>query len=159
MTSRDAVESLDNTDLEFGSLGEHLIYLMFRHNADKKGIIRLSMVELAAQLRVNRQTVVKHLEGLVKRQLVTRQGRGRYKVHPEPWSAKEIIRKHFLSMTPGDEWSIDDLERIVYSESLDAYDPRFTELVEYTDKLVKNGFLNEDAQSGIIRRTRKTVAA
>lgn len=161
MTSRDAVLSLEDTELEFGSLSERLIYLYLRFHADRKGVVRLSMAELAAQLRVNRQTVVKHVDALQERHLVTRQGHGRYRVHAEPWSPKEVARAYFKSLAPGDEWDIVALEHRAYGRTLldtDEDYARSSELIEYLNALERGGFIREVGGNGTMVRTDKVAA-
>jgi hypothetical protein len=157
MTARDAIASLDDQGLEFGTLGEHLVYILLRYNADKRGIVRLSMSELAAQLRVNRQTVLKHTGALQERKLLTRQGHGRYRVHAAPWSLRDVARAYLDSLKVGEMWDPNEFARRLYGESVDwaGTDPRVEEVLAYQQKLETAGLLVYDEMSGDNRKAER----
>lgn len=158
MTSRDLVLSVEEGDAHrFSSMSEGYVYLYLRYHADKKGVFRLAMTELAAMLNVNRQTVLKHVETLMEKRLVARQGHGRYRVHAEPWSIREAARACLAELNEGDELLVSTLAKRAYGEDLDygaaADDPREKELFEYLEKLEKAKMLRYDEMNGTYHRT------
>lgn len=161
MTSKDMIDSAETDGLAFGSLGERCVYLLLRYHADKKGVVRISLTEMAARLSVSRRTVNDHVDGLMERRLLIREGHGRYRVHAEPWSPRDVARAYFKTLAPGDEWDILALEHRAYGRSLGDTgedDERFKELIGYMDALIQGGFLAE-GQNGSVVRTQKTAAA
>lgn len=162
MTSRDVVLSMEADGLEFGSLSERLIYLYLRYHADRKGIFRLSLTELASQLNVNRQTVIKHIDALMKASLVTRQGHGRYRIHAAPWSIRDVAKGYLDSLQDGEEFDTSKLAVLAYGEHLDwsSDDPRTDELIEYAGKLERAGWLTMDEMTAVYYKApRRRVAA
>jgi predicted ArsR family transcriptional regulator len=78
MTSTDLYVAMEEADSAwFGSLSERCIYHYLLFHADKKGVFRLAMTELASVLDVKRQTVQKHVDSLIEKRLVRRVGHGR----------------------------------------------------------------------------------
>jgi DNA-binding transcriptional ArsR family regulator len=160
MTSRDAIASLEDTELEFGSLSERLIYLYLRFHADRKSVVRLSMAELAAQLGVNRQTVVKHVDALKERHLVTRQGHGRYRVHAEPWSLRNFAKAMLDELKDGDVFDVNEMARRAYGEPPDwaGDDPRAEEVLEYQLRLERAGIIWTDEYTGTVYKGKRKAS-
>lgn len=151
MTARDMVVSAEADDCAiFGSLSEHLVYLFMRLHADRNGVFRLSMTEFAAQHNVNRQTILKHVESLLAKQLVTRQGHGRYRVHAEPWSLRTVAGRYLDTLQAGDEFDTAVFGKLAYGESLPwgDNDPRTDAIIEYTEKLERAGRLTFGDRDG-----------
>lgn len=120
MTSRDLVLSVEEGDaLKFSSISERCVYLYMRFHADKRGVFRLAMTELAAILNVNRQTVLKHVETLLTKHLIRRQGHGRYVVFAQPWSLKAEVVAMLDSLKVGDEVDLDPICRSLYGRGRD----------------------------------------
>ena len=157
MTSRDLVVSVEEGDAHrFSSMSEGYVYLYLRYHADRKGVFRLAMTELASLLNVNRQTVLKHVETLMEKRLVARQGHGRYRIHPEPWSIREAARACLAELKEGDELSMSVLARRAYGEDLDwgsVDDPREKEVFDYLEKLEAARMLRYDEMNGTYHRT------
>lgn len=158
MTGQDVLRTLEEGDaLDFGSISERCIYLYLRHHADRRGVVRLAMSELAAMLKVNRQTVLKHVEALVQRNLVRRVGHGRYTIYGEPWSVEAIARRHIDSLAPGAEFRVELVAALAYGESNDldwnGDDPRVRELDSLEYRLQSAGLLTMD-EDGAIRKAR-----
>jgi DNA-binding transcriptional ArsR family regulator len=102
MTSTDLYVAMEEADSAwFGSLSERCIYHYLLFHADKKGVFRLAMTELASVLDVKRQTVQKHVDSLIEKRLVRRVGHGRYRVYREPWSLDAEVRAYLDSLKPG----------------------------------------------------------
>lgn len=160
MTGQDALRTLEDGDaLDFGSISERCIYLYLRFHADRKGVVRLAMSELAAILKVNRQTVLKHVEALVQRQLLRRIGHGRYRVFAEPWSVESVARQYVGSLEPGAEFDVQRLAVLAYGEENDldweGDDPRIRELDTMEYRLKHDGLLTID-DDGTARKARPT---
>lgn len=131
MTAHDLIRSVETTStLELDSLSERLVYLYLRYHADKKSIVRLSMSELAADLGVNRQTILKHIRSLLEKHLTTHIGHGRYRVHAEPWSMGVIFTGMLRELNDGDIFNLDDFCQRLYGErvSWSSDDPRADEI-------------------------------
>lgn len=163
MTSRDLVVSVEEGDAHrFSSMSEGYVYLYLRHHADKKGIFRLAMTELAAMLNVNRQTILKHVDTLMEKQLVTKQGHGRYRIHADPWSIRDVTKAYLDSLPEGANFDTTRLAEMAYGERLDwsSDDPRADELLEYCIKLERAGWLVADDITGdYTKAERRRVAA
>lgn len=120
MTSRDLVLSVEEGDaLKFDSISERCVYLYMRFHADRKGVFRLAMTELAAILNVNRQTVLKHVETLLTKHLLRRHGHGRYVVFANPWTLKAEVVALLDSLKPGDEVYPESICRSLYGRAWD----------------------------------------
>lgn len=125
MTGQDVLRTLEEGDaLDFGSISERCIYLYLRYHADRRGVVRLAMSELAAMLKVNRQTVLKHVEALVQRNLARRVSHGRYKVYAEPWTLQGEIHDYLLSLKPGQAVEVDPVSRSVWGIAFQELDDR-----------------------------------
>lgn len=144
MTAKDLIQSVDEGDAHrFTSMSEGYVYLYLRFHADKRGVFRLAMTELASMLNVNRQTVLKHVETLIQKRLVTREGHGRYHVHAEPFSLRDAAKAYRATLKPGDEWWTYEFAKIAYGIEFDAEstDPRLDEAMAYTQTLEQAGRL------------------
>lgn len=122
MTSRDLVVSVeDGPSTPFSSISERCVYLYLRFHADRHGVLRLAMTELAAMLGVNRQTILKHVDTLLAKRLIRRQGHGRYVVYGQPWSVQSEISAYLDSLKPGAEADPDVVSQALYGRSGDDF--------------------------------------
>lgn len=129
MTEKDLTESAHAMPEELGALGERLVYLMLRLYADRKRVVRVSIVELAQQLGVNRQTVLSHVEKLLEKKLVRRAGHGRYLVYPRPWSIREETYEYLLTVKTGDLVSSAPVIKALWGKTWDEVDDRTQDAV------------------------------
>lgn len=161
MTSRDLVVSVEEGDAHrFSSMSEGYVYLYLRHHADKKGIFRLAMTELAAMLNVNRQTILKHVDTLMEKQLVTKQGHGRYRIHTDPWSFRDIVSAYLNTLDEGQEFDPSALFQAAYAEKPDwsSDDPRVDEVLTYANKLEQAGWLQHDPMTSTYTKLKRRHA-
>ena len=161
MTSGDLVYSVEHTDqLKLGSLSERLVYLYLRYHADRKSVVRLSMSELASTLEVNRQTILKHVNTLMEKRLLTREGHGRYRVHSEPWSLRNYVQPMLAALNDGDVLDTSELARRAYGEALDwsSEDPRIEEVFQYTQRMERAGVVWHDELTGDLRKGKRKSA-
>lgn len=160
LTSRDLVLSVEDGDaLKFDSISERCIYLYMRFHADKKGVFRLAMTELASILNVNRQTVLKHVETLIAKRLVRKIGHGRYAVYAEPWSLGGIAKRYMADLKEGAVFNLDVLSERAYGELIDhsSTDPRSDEMYNLLSKIERTGLLSFNEDTGEYFRTSKPV--
>ena len=158
MTSRDLVLSVEEGDpSRFGSMSEGYVYLYMRFHADKKGVFRLAMTELAATLNVNRQTILKHVETLITKRLVRKIGHGRYVVYAEPWSLSSIAKRYMAELKEGSVFDLDVLAERAYGELIDhgSNDPRSDEMYNLLSKIERVGLLSFNENTGEYFRTAK----
>lgn len=152
MAKNELWDSMDDADPAwFTSISERCVYLYMRYHADKKGVFRLAMTELSTILNVNRQTVLKHVDTLMKSRLVSRSGHGRYIVRAAPMTLHDCAKKYRATLKPGDEWDAWDLAEIMWGEKFtaDTMDPRINEALAYTEMLERNGRLIYDEMSSV----------
>ncbi len=119
MTSGALAASWERDDLPRMPLGERLVYMELRYLSDRKGTLRLSQSDLANKLGVTRQAIVKHVDALMAKKLVRRQGHGRYAVFAEPWSLDGEVVALLDSRKPGDEINPDPICRAIYGRGWD----------------------------------------
>lgn len=160
MTAKDLVESAEADGIEFGSLGERCVYLLFRYHGDRKGIVRISLTEMAARLGVSRRTITDHVEALVVKRLMSRQGHGRYRIHAAPWSLRDVARAYRETLQEGDEWDGFTFAEMAFGErfSADSSDPRLDEALAYSQSLERAGLLVHDEITGLTTVARKKPA-
>lgn len=160
MTSRDLVVSVEEGDAtRFDSMSEGYVYLYMRHHADKKGVLRLAMTELAGMLGVNRQTILKHVDTLMAKRLVDREGHGRYRVFDAPRTIRDHAADYFASLKVGEEYDSGELYSRVYGRKADynANDPDLDQVMDVAVELEQAGFLATDPNSFTMTKLREAV--
>lgn len=151
MTAKALLDSWEDDELPQMPLGERLIYMEMRYAADKRGTIRLSQSDLAAKLGVTRQAIVKHVDSLMEKRLVSRTGHGRYTVMSAPRSLFDAAKAYRAKLKPGDEWSAWDLAAEAFGIEFapDSTDQRLNEAMAYTETLQRAGRLHYDETTGV----------
>lgn len=163
MTSRELVQSVEEGDaLKFDSISERCVYLYMRFHADKKGVFRLAMTELASLLNVNRQTVLKHVDTLMAKNLVKRTGHGRYVVYAAPMTLERVTLDYLKDLAEGETALSEDVERLFYGDVLPyadspGYDERGDAITEALMACNRRGLLLFNEYSGELTRTAKPV--
>lgn len=172
MTARDFVVSVEDDSLTFGKvdasgkvsdrgkLGERMVYLYMRYHADKKGILRMPLTEIAHRLETSRRTIMDHVESLLAKKLVTREGHGRYRVHAEPWSLRTFAKQMLDALQEGEIFDTSKLATMAYGESLDwaSEDPRVEEVLEYAQRLERAGLIWSDEYTGETKKGRRKAS-
>lgn len=162
MTVKLALEAIESVDLPKMTLAERLVYIYLLRDSDKYGSLRLSQSDLGARLGVTRQTIVKHVDALTEKRLVTRQGHGRYRVFAEPWSVENVARRYVENLPPWAEFDVKQVAMLVYGESNDLdwdsgeIDQRIRELDAVEYRLQTSGLLTMD-DDGTMRKPRVTT--
>ncbi len=157
MTVKSLLEAFEHDELPKLTLAERAVYLYLLRDADKNGALRLSQSDLGARLGVTRQTIVKHIDALIEKRLVSHRGHGRYRVFTAPWSVESVARQYVGSLEPGAEFDVQRLAVLAYGEENDldweGDDPRIRELDSMEYRLEKDGLLTHD-HDGTARKAR-----